>query len=160
MANVKPWYWIIQDTIPLAQAVREYGPEVTDAENIQMGQGEGEDNLSVQPMVKHGFVMPDPHDRLMDQETVAVTTVYAEPNEFVPEGLQILAVRQTATEIYQRRLNAVIRSQGLIPGEHAVRFTRVNGKVCMVYEAPPSVPLKLEDEACGEPSPQESSVEQ
>lgn len=82
-----PWYWIIKDVMPKAQAVREYGPAVADASAT----GEDE-NTHLIPSVVMGYDQPHPDDLLTSQETVDRFTMYCERSEYLPQGLHLICV--------------------------------------------------------------------
>ncbi len=84
----KPWYWIIRDVMPLAEAVRVYGDQVAQTEDRSF-----EDDATIDPPQERlGYQLPRDTELLNDQETVDRYTVYCEEGDFLPEGLTLIVV--------------------------------------------------------------------
>lgn len=105
-ANRKPWYTVIKETIPAAQAIREYGPEVLGArgegETSTSRMGERVGLLGSMPSQRLGYMIPEPNELHLGQETLDRITVYCEPSEYMKEGLHLVVVGQK--RIYQSGL--------------------------------------------------------
>lgn len=84
-----PWYWIIKDVMPHAQAVREYG--VAAAEVGKQSSIPGESEMTSTTILA-GYVQPSVDEPLREQDTVERHTMYCEPSEYLPEGLQLVVV--------------------------------------------------------------------
>lgn len=89
-ATQKPWYWIVREVIPLAQAVAEYGPGVTD--NITEADLNYDSMVHTTPSVRMGYQLPSGEELHRDQKLVDRYTVYCEKSEFLPEGLTLIVV--------------------------------------------------------------------
>lgn len=87
-ACVKPWYWIIRDVMPLALAVREYGPIAAE----QLAETGDATDRSTAPSIIGGYLHPEPDELYRDQETLDRFTVYCEPSEYLPGGLQMIVL--------------------------------------------------------------------
>ena len=87
-ASTPPSYWVVRETIPLAQAVLQHGSGVVDA-----------DVTSGAPVVGTWRESRDrtTADLLRRQETVERLTVYLEPSRFVPNGLTLVVVGRQVT---------------------------------------------------------------
>lgn len=94
-ATQKPWYWIIKDVIPAAQAIREYGKEVVgDDQTRSTRMGERLGILGSMPSQRLGYMIPEPGELLLDQDTVDRITVYCEPSEYLTKGLHLIIIGQ------------------------------------------------------------------
>lgn len=90
-ATRPPSYWVIRQTIPTAQAVAEYGPDVL--ENIEEGDGRGDtDALDSGQTLRLGLDAANPDVLYRDQPTVNRFTIYCEKSEFLKEGLTMVVV--------------------------------------------------------------------
>ena len=90
-ANRKPWYWVIRKTMPVAEAVAVYGDIAVRAGQQKSG-GLDEDLTSTDGLMRHGMELPGIDELLSGQETVDHYTVYCEPSEYLPEGLQVVSI--------------------------------------------------------------------
>lgn len=112
-ATVKPWYWIIRETIPAAQAVREYGPEVMKDASTTSGRFGEQLGMTQTPAMRLGYLLPQDDELYSDQETIDRITVYCEKSEYLAKGLHLIVVGQK--RVYQSGL-----MWGVIP---MARFT-------------------------------------
>jgi hypothetical protein len=87
-ASTAPSYWVLRETIPLAQAVLQHGSGVTDA-----------DVTNGAPVVGTWRETRDRStaDLYRRQQTVERFTVYCEPSRFVPNGLTLVTVGRQVT---------------------------------------------------------------
>lgn len=83
----KPWYWVVKETIPLGEAVLQYGPEVADSSRERT-----EEDIGVSPGLRLGSILPDHDELLRDRETVDRITVYLEKSSVLAEGLTVVIV--------------------------------------------------------------------
>lgn len=96
-ATERPFYWVLRETIPLAQAVREYGvaalgkQERTGASDVSTGWS----NFDGASLIDAGNM-----EALMkDQTTVERYKVFVEPSEYLNEGLMLVAIGGTAVAV-------------------------------------------------------------
>jgi hypothetical protein len=94
-ATRKPYYWIIRETIPVAEAVAIYGQEVTDEADT----GRSARGLIGETVAGNGAGVARDRamggslsDRFAGQPTVERLTVYCEPTSFLPDGLHLIVV--------------------------------------------------------------------
>lgn len=103
-ATRKPWYWVIKETMPAAQAIREYGPDVVargnDTHSTRMGERVG--LLGSMPSQRLGYMIPEPNELHLEQDTVDRIIVYCEPSEYLKNGLHLIVIGQR--RIYQSGL--------------------------------------------------------
>lgn len=90
-ANQRPWYWIVKKTIPLADAVAKYGDVAMKADTART-RGTNEDLTSTDGLMRHGLELPGVDELMQGQETVDHFTLYCEPSEYLPEGMQIVSI--------------------------------------------------------------------
>jgi hypothetical protein len=87
----KPWYWVVRDVMPHAEAVRKYGLEVAEIATTSQG-ADGEGTINYAPQ---GYLLPDENELMRDQESVVRFTVYCEKSEYLPKGLTLVVVGDT-----------------------------------------------------------------
>lgn len=94
-ATRKPYYWVIRETIPVAEAVAVYGQEVTDesdggrSQRGLVGESVGAyGTTGARDRVMGGSMT----DRFAGQQTVERFTVYCEPTQYLPDGLHLVVV--------------------------------------------------------------------
>lgn len=91
-ANQRPWLWIVRDVMSQAEAVRIYGPEVSDqSDSPAMPDALLTTNY---PMIKGGFPLPQVDELLLNQKTVERFTIYCEKSLGLPKGLTMVVVGQ------------------------------------------------------------------
>lgn len=103
-ATKKPWYWVIQDILPKAQAVREYGMKVS-ADVERKAERDDEYSMSRLNPSRLGYVLPQADELHKDQETVARYIVYCERSEYLPKGLMLVVIG-----------DKVLQQTSLLPG--------------------------------------------
>jgi len=91
-ATKKPWYWVIKELMPKAEAIREYGIEV--AKDVgeaasEIDSGLGLSNLRASRL---GFGLPGEEELLLGQERIDRITVYCEPSEYLEKGLTLIVI--------------------------------------------------------------------
>lgn len=97
-ASEKPFYWVIKEIMPLAQAVREYGVVAlgkesrTGASDTTVG-WQGFDNAS---LIDAGRI----EELLREQTTIERYKVFCEPSEYLPEGLTLVVLGNTAVAVF------------------------------------------------------------
>lgn len=102
-ATRKPWYWIIKESIPAAQAVLEYGPEVMGKDDATITRsGDRSGILGSMPSTRLGYAIPEAEELMLDQDTVDRIIVYCEPSEYLKKGLHLIVVGQK--RVYQSGL--------------------------------------------------------
>ncbi|HUT86458.1 MAG TPA: hypothetical protein VMX15_00020 [Candidatus Heimdallarchaeota archaeon] len=88
-ATQEPWYWIVKEVIPIKQAIREHGPEVTDdidreTDMTDMRVSEG--------LTRLGHIYPDDDALLRDQDLVERITMYCKRSEYLKNGMTLTIV--------------------------------------------------------------------
>lgn len=94
-SNRKPWYWVLRDLIPLGEAVLHYGEDVAEeahGESTTIASPYSDDVMRIGPAVRLGYILPDKHELLREQEVVARYTIYCEPSQYLPKGLMQIHV--------------------------------------------------------------------
>jgi hypothetical protein len=91
-ATRKPYYSVIREVIPAAQAVAQHGPKVLDRFS---GGGPSSDIADTIANGRYGFGTPTVDELFREQETVDRFTVYCEKSSFLPGGLTLIVVGQT-----------------------------------------------------------------
>lgn len=86
----KPYYWIIRETIPTAEAVAQHGVAVVDV--LDRGGAGATDLASTLSMDRLGLGTPGIQELYREQETVDRYTIYCERSEFLPNGMTMIAV--------------------------------------------------------------------
>jgi hypothetical protein len=87
-ANRKPMYWVIRESIPLAEAVSMYGEQVL--EDISMEQTPEE--IGSGKYTRHGLLMPGVDDGFREQEMVDSFRIYCEKSEYLPQGMTLIVI--------------------------------------------------------------------
>ena len=87
-ATRKPWYWVVRETIPMGEAVAQYGPEVTEASREKYQDTE----TGVLPGLRLNTILPDHDELLRDRETVDRLTIHLEKSSVLTEGLTVVIV--------------------------------------------------------------------
>lgn len=93
-ATKKPWYWVIRDVMPKAEAVREYGAEVAGESGTGADQQSRDTNFAKLPLTRLGYLIPDEDELYINQNTVDRITIYCEPSEYLAKGLSLVLVGQ------------------------------------------------------------------
>lgn len=94
-ATQRPWYWIIRETIPTAQAVKEHGPGVlTGLSQGYGGSADPDRGTLTGGRIVGGYLLPDVDEMVKDQPTTDRYTVYCDKSEFLKQGLQLTVVGQ------------------------------------------------------------------
>jgi len=93
-ATVRPRYVIVRETIPMAYAVDLYGAAVANEEAVY--QNSSQTILPMSGLFKHGLEQPALNQLYRDQKLAERTTVYIEPNEYLPKGATVVAVGNQA----------------------------------------------------------------
>lgn len=89
-ATKKPWYMVIRDTMPKAQAVKENGQGILDRGSTY-STWDNSDSLQYLG-IKNGYGIPTEEELYREQEMSERFTVYCEPTEFLPQGLHLITV--------------------------------------------------------------------
>lgn len=91
-ASQKPQYWVIKTKVPVAEAARRFGGEV--ASNLDnWGAGNpSADATSMSNLGRMGLEMPGLDALLENQPLADMYTVFCEPNEYLPNGLQLVVI--------------------------------------------------------------------
>lgn len=87
-ATKKPWYWVVKETIPLGEAVQQYGEDVVESSRERYG----DEDLGVGPAMRLNSILPDHDELLMDRETVDRITVYLDKSSVLKKGLTVVIV--------------------------------------------------------------------
>lgn len=87
-ATEKPSYWVIRNIIPFAEAARRYGSKAVSEIAVQGGT----DTSLMSGLSRLGLEQPGEYELYEDQQTVEMFTVYCEPSEYLPGGLQMVSV--------------------------------------------------------------------
>jgi hypothetical protein len=93
-ATHKPHYVVIREVIPAAEAANLYGSDV-----IETASDAPLSFNSVIPssgLFRHGLELPTQTQLLRDQRTVERTVVYVEPCEYIPKGITVITVGNSA----------------------------------------------------------------
>lgn len=85
----KPWYWVVRDVMPHAEAVKKYGMDVVEAD---VSNYDGDTQMNSGPYSKQGFLLPETDELLRDQDQTVRYTVYCEKSEYLPQGLTLIVV--------------------------------------------------------------------
>lgn len=93
-ATQKPNYWIIKNTIPLAEAARRWGHKAVEHQfNSEItGDQNWRDAAGLPTVGSVGLDIPGDYDLLENQQTTDMFTIYCEPSEHLPDGLQVVVV--------------------------------------------------------------------
>lgn len=86
-AITPPWYVVIKDVMPKAQALREYGTRDFDTRSTDSDEMNSQSGIT-----RMGMLLPDEEELLREQDIVDRITVYCEKSEFLPQGLTLIVV--------------------------------------------------------------------
>lgn len=89
-ATKKPWYWVIRDVMPKAQALKEMGSGILE-KGSPYGTWENTDTLQ-HLGIKNGYGVASEDELFNEQELSERLTVYCEKSEFLPQGLTLIIV--------------------------------------------------------------------
>ena len=88
----KPWYWVLREVIPKAQAIKDYGVEVGGQMNEGGGDATVDSRITQTLTAKGGFLLPSEDELYREQTTVDRLTVYCDRSEYLPKGLSLIVV--------------------------------------------------------------------
>jgi len=94
-ATQRPFYWVLRDLIPLAQAVAEYGEGVVDSDEASDG-SDAVFGVGASMSGLGGFEVDELHT---EQRLVERFTVYCERGRYLPQGLMVVTVGQKTVTV-------------------------------------------------------------
>lgn len=88
-ATQKPFYWVIRETIPTAEAVRDYGVEVLEGTSSEL---ETDVSINMNLGLRQGTYTVGPEQLFQDQPKIDRLTVYCEKSDVLKQGLTLVVV--------------------------------------------------------------------